>query len=59
MTTQIRPGKYTAMTVTKDGMVIQPAASKRAALKLAATMPGLVRVATPSGNLVKYVDNRK
>jgi hypothetical protein len=33
--------------------------SKSAALKAAVSMPGLVRVATPAGNLVKYVDNRQ
>lgn len=34
-------------------------ASKAAALAVAKTLPGLVRVATPAGNLVTYVDNRK
>ena len=32
--------------------------SKARALAAAKSLPGLVRVATPAGNLVQYVDNR-
>jgi hypothetical protein len=50
-----RSGKYS----TLDGnLVLRPHATKAAALKAAKTLPGLVRVATPAGNLVRYVDNR-
>lgn len=44
---------------TLDGnFVLRPHGSKAAALAAAKTLPGLVRVATPAGNLVRYVDNR-
>jgi hypothetical protein len=33
--------------------------SKARALAAALSLPGLVRVQTPAGNLVTYVDNRK
>lgn len=52
--------KYTTAHFAADGRYcVTPHGSKGAALKAAATLPGLVRVATPAGNLVRYVDNRK
>lgn len=44
---------------TTDGnLVKREHSSKARALAAAKDLPGLVRVATPAGNLVKYVDNR-
>lgn len=52
--------KYSTAHFAADGAyVVQPHGSKATALKAAAALPGLVRVQTPAGNLVKYVDNRK
>ena len=55
-----RGNKYSTAHFASDGRYVQlDHSSKARALKAAATLPGLVRVATPAGNLVTYVDNRK
>lgn len=51
--------KYTATALTADGLIVRESSTRAGALRLAATLPGRVRVATPAGNLVKYVHNQK
>lgn len=52
--------QYTATYFDTDKTLrVERRSSKAAALAIAKTLPGLVRVATPAGNLVTYVDNRK
>ncbi len=52
--------QYTATWFDTDRQFhIVRRSSKAAALAVAKTLPGLVRVATPAGNLVTYIDNRK
>lgn len=44
---------------TLDGnLVTREHRSALEAVEAAATLPGLVRVATPTGSLIRYVDNR-
>lgn len=51
--------KYSTSHRAADGRFITTHFSSKArAIKAAAALPGLVRVQTPAGNLVKYVDNR-
>lgn len=51
--------KYSTSHRAADGRFITTFFSSKArAIAGAAALPGLVRVQTPAGNLVKYVDNR-
>lgn len=44
---------------TQDGhLVTRWHRTRKHALRAAETLPGLVRIATPAGALIKYVDNR-